>query len=54
MDHLKIDQKHLESISFCLLEKGINLSLEEVNVVADLIKDEMLCWHLNQLIPGSS
>jgi len=31
MDPLKINQKHLESISSCLLEKGINLSLEEVH-----------------------
>ena len=41
MDPLKIDQKHLESIRSRLLEKGIHLSLEEVNRVADLIKD----WH---------
>ena len=50
MDPLKIDQKHLESISSRLLEKGIHLSLEEVNRVADLIKDEMLYGYVNQLI----
>src|SRR4030042_3399507 len=50
MDPLKIDQKRLESISSRLLEKGINLSLEEVNGVADLVKDEMLYWYVNQLI----
>jgi len=50
MDPLKIDQKRIESISSRLLEKGINLSLEEVNGVADLIKDEMLYWYVNQLI----
>jgi len=31
MDFLKIDQKRLESISSCLLEKVINLSLEDVH-----------------------
>jgi len=31
MDPLKINQKCLESISSCLLEKGINLSLEDVH-----------------------
>jgi signal transduction histidine kinase len=50
MDLLKIDQKHLESISSRLLEKGIPLSLEEVNRVADLIKDETLYGYVNQLI----
>jgi signal transduction histidine kinase len=50
MDPLKIDQKHLESISSRLSEKGIHLSLEEVNGVANLIKDEMLYWYVNQLI----
>ena len=32
------------------MEKGIHLSLEEVNRVADLIKDEMLYGYVNQLI----
>src|SRR4030043_1169435 len=50
MDPLKIDQKHLELISSRLSEKGIPLSLEEVNGVADLIKDEMLYGYVNQSI----
>jgi GAF domain-containing protein len=50
MDILNIDQKHLGSISSRLLEKGIHLSLEEVNAVADLIKDEMLYGYVNRLI----
>ena len=41
MDPLKIDEKRLESISSRLLEKGINLSLEDVHEVADLIKVEV-------------
>ena len=47
---LKIDQKRLESISSRLLEKGINLSLEDVYEVADLIKDEIFYWYVNRLI----
>ena len=50
MDPLKIDQKRLESIRSRLLEKGIHLSLEEVQEVADLIKDEMLYGYVNRLI----
>ena len=50
MDPLKIDQKHLESISSRLLEKGIHLSLEEVHGVADLSKDEILYGYVNRLI----
>ncbi len=50
MDPLKMDQKHLESIRSRLLEKGIHLSLEEVNGVADLIRDETLYWYVNRLI----
>jgi signal transduction histidine kinase len=50
MDPRKIDQKHFESISSRLLEKGIHLSLEEVNGVADLIKDEMLYGYVKELI----
>src|SRR3972149_5303688 len=49
MDPLKIDQKHLESIRSRLSEKGIPLSLEGVNRVADLIKDEMLYGYVNRL-----
>ena len=50
MNSLKIDQKHLESIRSRLLETGIHLSLEEVNRVADLIKDNMLYGYVSQLI----
>ena len=50
MDPLKIDQKRLESIRSRLLEKGINLSREEVHEAADLIQDEILYWYVNQLI----
>jgi signal transduction histidine kinase len=50
MDTLKISQKHLASISSRLQERGILLSFEEVNGVADLIKDEMLYGYMNQLI----
>ena len=50
MDLLKIDQKRLESISSRLLDKGINLSLEDVYEVADLSKDEILYGYVNRLI----
>ncbi len=50
MDPLTIDQKHHESIRSRLSEKGIHLSLEEVNLVTDLIKDEMLYEYVNRLI----
>ncbi len=50
MDTPKIDQKHLALIGSRLWEKGIHLSFEEVNEVADLIKDEMLYGYINQLI----
>jgi len=50
MDLLKIDQKRLESISSRLLEKGVHLSLKEVNGEADPIKDKTLYWFVNQLI----
>jgi signal transduction histidine kinase len=50
MDPLKIDQKRLESIRSRLLEKGINLSLEDVHEVADLITDEILYGYVNRLI----
>ncbi|HUL23090.1 MAG TPA: GAF domain-containing sensor histidine kinase [Thermodesulfobacteriota bacterium] len=50
MDPLTIDPKHLESIHSRLSEKGIHLSLEEVNRVADLIKDELLYGYVNRLI----
>lgn len=39
---MRIDPKRLESISSRLLEKGINLSLEDVCEITDLMKDEIL------------
>jgi len=50
MNPLTIDPKHLESIHSRLSEKGIHLSLEEVNLVTDLITDEMLYGYVNRLI----
>ncbi len=50
MDTLTIDQEHLESIRSRLSEKGIHLSLEELNRVADLIKDEMIYGYVSRLI----
>ena len=50
MDPLTIDPKHLESIHSRLSEKGIHLSLEEVNRVADLITDELLYGSVNRLM----
>jgi hypothetical protein len=47
---MKIDPKHLESISSRLLEKGINFSLEDVREITDLIKDEILYLYVTQLI----
>jgi len=46
----KIDPKGLESISSRLLEKGINLPLEDLYEVTDLIKDEILYRYVNRLI----
>ena len=50
MDTLRINQEHLESIKSRLLEKGFNLSPEDVIGVVGLIKDEILYWYVNQLI----
>ena len=47
---MKLDPKRLESISSRLLEKGINLSLEDVCEITDLIKDEILYWFGARLI----
>ncbi len=51
MDTLGTNQEHLESIKSRLLEKGFNLSPEDVNGVVGLIKDEIGYWHVSQLIP---
>ena len=50
MDHLKIDQKILESISSRLKEKNINLSVENLPTVVDQIKDEIPYWDVKRLI----
>jgi hypothetical protein len=50
MDHFKVDQKILESISSCLKEKNINLSVEDLPTVVDQIKDEILYWDVKRLI----
>jgi hypothetical protein len=47
---MKLDPNGLESIRSRLLEKGINLPLEDVCEVADLIKDEILYRYVNRLI----
>ena len=50
---MKIDQKRLEPISSRLLEKGINLSIEDMGEVTDLIKEEILYRYVNRLITQS-
>ncbi len=50
MDTLGTNQEHLESIKSRLLEKGFNLSPQDVNGVVGLIKDEIGYWYVNQLI----
>ncbi|MDI6763101.1 MAG: GAF domain-containing sensor histidine kinase [Thermodesulfobacteriota bacterium] len=50
MDTLGTNQEHLESIKSRLLEKGFNLSPEDVNGVIGLIKDEIGYCYVKQLI----
>jgi signal transduction histidine kinase len=50
MDHLKIDQKLLDSITASLKEKGCRLSLEQVWTVVDLIREEVLYQYVDRLI----
>jgi signal transduction histidine kinase len=50
MSPFKIDQKLAESIMDHLREKGLALSLEEVSIVADLIKEEVLFQYMDQVI----
>jgi signal transduction histidine kinase len=50
MDHFKIDQKLTESIMANLREKGCSLSLEEVDTVVELIKEEVLYRYVDRLI----
>ena len=47
---MRIDPKNLEPISARLLEKGINLPLEDVCEVADLIQGEIVYRYVNRLI----
>ncbi len=47
---MKIDPKSLERVSSRLLEKGINLPLEDVYGIANLIKEEILYWYVNRLM----
>jgi signal transduction histidine kinase len=50
MSPFKIDQKLVESITANLREKGFGLSLEEVSIVADFIKEEVLFQYMDQVI----
>jgi signal transduction histidine kinase len=47
---MRIDPKNLEHISARLVEKGVNLPLEEVCKVADLIKEEILYRYVTRLM----
>ncbi|MGQ9645316.1 MAG: GAF domain-containing sensor histidine kinase [Thermodesulfobacteriota bacterium] len=50
MDHFKIDRKFVESMMGSLREKGCNLSLEELVMVVDLIREEVLYNYVERLI----
>ena len=50
MDHFRIDQKLLESISADLKEKGYVLSLEEIATVVDFVKEKILFRYVDRLI----
>ena len=50
MNHFRIDQKLMESIMDNLKEKGFVLSLEEVSIIVDFIKEEVLFRYMDQLI----
>jgi signal transduction histidine kinase len=50
MDHFKIDQKLLQSITANLGEKGCTLSFEEVTGVVDLITQEVIYRYVDRLI----
>jgi signal transduction histidine kinase len=50
MDHFKIDQKLLQSITANLGEKGCTLSFEEVTRVVDLITQEVIYRYVDRLI----
>ena len=53
MDYFKTDQNLLESIIGSLKRKGYDLSLEEVQSVADLINEEVLFQYVDRLINRS-
>ena len=50
MAHFKIDQKFIESIMGNLKERGCDLSLEQVALVVDIIRDEVLYQYVDHLI----
>ena len=50
MAHFKIDHKFVESIMDNLKEKGCDLSLEQVEAVVDIIRDEVLYQYVEHLI----
>ena len=47
MNHFRIDQKLMESIMDNLKEKGFALSLEEVSIIVDFIKEEVLFRYMD-------
>ena len=53
MSYFKTDQNLLESIVGSLKKKGYDLSLEEVQTVADLINEEVLFQYVDSLISRS-
>ncbi|NWF91438.1 MAG: GAF domain-containing sensor histidine kinase [Syntrophaceae bacterium] len=50
MDHFKINQELVKSVSASLKEKGWELSLEEAHLVANLIGEEVLYHYVDRLI----
>ena len=50
MAHFKIDQKFVESIMGNLKERGCDLSLEQVELVVDIIRDEVLYQYVDHLV----
>jgi hypothetical protein len=50
MAHFKIDQKFIESIMGNLKERGCDLSLEQVELVVDIIRDEVLYQYIDHLV----
>ena len=50
MAHFKIDHKFVESIMGNLKERGCDLSLEQVELVVDIIRDEVLYQYVDHLV----